>query len=58
MATHVMQEVSVLCDDVIVIAKGKTVTQGSPSDLCRQTGIDNLEDAFVQLIGSEEGIAA
>ncbi len=58
MATHVMQEVTALCDDVIVIAKGKTVAQGSPADLCRQTGIDDLEDAFVQLIGSEEGIAA
>ena len=30
MATHVMQEVSHLCDDVIVIAKGHTVAQGTP----------------------------
>ena len=30
MATHVMQEVTHLCDDVIVIAKGHTVAQGSP----------------------------
>src|SRR5580704_634174 len=29
MATHVMQEVSHLCDDVIVIAQGQTVAQGS-----------------------------
>jgi sodium transport system ATP-binding protein len=58
MATHVMQEVSHLCDDVIVIAKGHTVAQGSPEDLCRRTGIANLEDAFVSLVGTEEGIAA
>lgn len=58
MATHVMQEVSALCDDVIVIAQGKVVAQGSPQQLCEQTGIENLEDAFVSLIGSEEGIAA
>ncbi|MEN3274575.1 MAG: sodium transport system ATP-binding protein [Massilia sp.] len=57
MATHVMQEVTHLCDDVIVIAKGHTVAQGSPLDLCRRTGIANLEDAFVSLVG-EEGIAA
>ncbi|QOL50143.1 ABC transporter ATP-binding protein [Massilia litorea] len=57
MATHVMQEVTHLCDDVIVIAQGHTVAQGSPSDLCRRTGIENLEDAFVSLVG-EEGIAA
>lgn len=58
MATHVMQEVSHLCDDVIVIANGKSVAQGSPAALCEQTGIANLEDAFVSLIGTEEGIAA
>jgi len=58
MATHVMQEVTHLCDDVIVIAKGHAVAQGSPQDLCRRTGIANLEDAFVSLVGTEEGIAA
>jgi sodium transport system ATP-binding protein len=57
MATHVMQEVTALCDDVIVIAKGHTVAQGTPLELCRRTGIENLEDAFVSLVG-EEGIAA
>jgi sodium transport system ATP-binding protein len=58
MATHVMQEVTHLCDDVIVIAKGHTVAQGSPAELCRRTGIANLEDAFVSLVGTEEGIVA
>ena len=57
MATHVMQEVTHLCEDVIVIAKGQTVAQGSPDELCRRTGIANLEDAFVHLVGTEEGIA-
>jgi sodium transport system ATP-binding protein len=58
MATHVMQEVTHLCDDVIVIAKGHTVAQGSPRELCERTGIANLEDAFVSLVGTSEGIAA
>jgi len=57
MATHVMQEVTALCEDVIVIAKGHTVAQGSPQELCRRTGIASLEDAFVNLVGTEEGIA-
>jgi sodium transport system ATP-binding protein len=57
MATHVMQEVTHLCDDVIVIAGGLTVAQGSPQQLCERTGIANLEDAFVSLVGTEEGIA-
>ncbi len=58
MATHVMQEVTHLCDDVIVIAKGHTVAQGSPAQLCERTGIASLEDAFVSLVGTEEGISA
>ncbi|HEU5436184.1 MAG TPA: ATP-binding cassette domain-containing protein, partial [Telluria sp.] len=57
MATHVMQEVTHLCDDVIVIARGHTVAQGSPQQLCERTGITSLEDAFVSLVGTEEGIA-
>jgi sodium transport system ATP-binding protein len=58
MATHVMQEVTHVCDDVIVIAGGLTVAQGTPQQLCERTGIANLEDAFVSLVGTEEGIAA
>lgn len=58
MATHVMQEVVHLCDDVIVIAQGRTVAQGSPQQLCERTGIASLEDAFVSLVGTDEGIAA
>jgi sodium transport system ATP-binding protein len=56
MATHVMQEVSHLCDDVIVLARGRSVAQGSPQALCELTGIASLEDAFVSLVGSEEGL--
>lgn len=58
LATHVMQEVTHLCDDVIVIANGRSVAQGSPQQLCEQTGIASLEDAFVHLVGTDEGIAA
>jgi sodium transport system ATP-binding protein len=58
LATHVMQEVSHLCDDVIVIAKGRTVAQGSPEALCERTGIASLEDAFVSLVGTDEGMVA
>jgi sodium transport system ATP-binding protein len=56
MATHVMQEVIHSCDDVIVIARGSTVTQGTPQRLCELAGLDSLEDSFVKLVGTEEGI--
>jgi sodium transport system ATP-binding protein len=47
-----MQEVSALCDAVIVVAGGKVVAHGTPDELRASTGFDNLEDAFVALAGT------
>ena len=55
-SSHVMQEVAALCDRVVVIAHGRVVAQGAPEELRAQTGRASLEDAFVQVIGSEEGL--
>jgi sodium transport system ATP-binding protein len=55
-SSHVMQEVGMLCDRVVVIARGEVVAQGSPEELKRATGKETLEDAFVAAIGSEEGL--
>ena len=52
-SSHVMQEVSALCDNIVVIARGTIVAAGSPDDLRRQSGQENLEDAFVALSGLE-----
>ena len=57
-SSHVMQEVSALCDTIVVIARGKIVGAGSPDDLRRQTGQQNLEDAFVALSGLEPASSA
>jgi sodium transport system ATP-binding protein len=52
-SSHVMQEVSALCDTIIVIARGRIVATGSPDALREQTGRTSLEDAFVALAGLE-----
>ncbi len=57
-SSHIMQEVGALCDRIVVIARGKVVADESPDALREQTGEANLEDAFVKIIGSEEGLAA
>jgi sodium transport system ATP-binding protein len=57
-SSHIMQEVAALCDRVVVIAHGRVVAEGTPEALRQQTGEANLEDAFVKIIGSEEGLAA
>lgn len=57
-SSHIMQEVAALCDRIVVIAHGRVVADESPDALRRQTGEENLEDAFVKIIGSDEGLAA
>jgi len=52
-SSHIMQEVSALCDRIVVIAQGKVVADGTPGELRSLTGRDNLEDAFVALSGLE-----
>ena len=56
-SSHVMQEVSALCDTIVVIARGRIVASGSPDDLRRQTGHDDLEDAFVTLSGLQPDLS-
>jgi len=55
-SSHVMQEVSALCDEIVIVAKGSVVAHGTAEMLLAQSGRANLEDAFVHLSG--EGMAA
>ena len=57
-SSHIMQEVAALCDRIVIIASGRVAAQGTPDELRALTGEANLEDAFVKLIGSEEGLHA
>jgi sodium transport system ATP-binding protein len=52
LSSHVMQEVSALCDEVIVIAGGTVIASGTPEQIRARTGTAALEEAFVQLIGA------
>jgi len=58
LSSHIMQEVAALCDRIVIIAHGTVMAAGSADELRAQTGEDNLEDAFVKVIGSEEGLHA
>ena len=55
-SSHVMQEVAALCDEIVIIAQGKVAAQGTPEALRVSFGEENLEDAFIKAIGSEEGL--
>ena len=52
-SSHVMQEVSALCDNIVIVARGAVVAQGAAGQLLASSGSATLEDAFVRLTGGE-----
>jgi len=52
LSTHVMQEVTALCDRIVIIAQGRVVADGTPDELRELSGQHSLEEAFIQLIGA------
>ncbi|MCP4046268.1 MAG: ATP-binding cassette domain-containing protein [Gammaproteobacteria bacterium] len=58
LSTHIMQEVAALCDRIVIIANGRIAADGTAEDLLQKSDCDTVEDAFVRLIGSDEGLLA
>ena len=53
LSSHIMQEVAALADQIVIIAHGRVVADGTPEKILARTGADDLESAFVALVGSE-----
>ena len=51
-SSHVMQEVSALCDEIVIVGRGAVVACGSAGELLALSGCSTLEDAFVRLAGA------
>jgi sodium transport system ATP-binding protein len=54
-SSHVMAEVAVLCDEVVVIGSGRVLSHGTPEEIRTRTGTAALEEAFVALIARGQG---
>lgn len=54
LSSHIMQEVAALADQIVIIAHGKVVADGTPEQILARTGADELESAFVDLVGAED----
>ena len=48
-STHYMEEAENICDRVILINKGEIIIEGTPLEIKKKTGTDNLRDAFFVL---------
>ncbi len=54
-SSHVMQEVSAVSDEILVVHDGIVCASGSEAELQQQSGQSNLEDAFVHIVTNGEG---
>jgi len=52
-SSHIMQEVSALCDHIAIISDGRIAIADSLEGIRAKTGQNDLEDAFVQAIGEK-----
>jgi sodium transport system ATP-binding protein len=48
-STHIMQEVERLCDHVVIVSHGHTISQGTVAQLNAQSGRHDFEETFVAL---------
>lgn len=53
-STHYMEEASSICDKVMLLNKGKILIQGTIGEIKKNSGKDNLRDAFFELTRREE----
>jgi sodium transport system ATP-binding protein len=56
-SSHLIHDVSALCDSIVIISRGRTIAQGEPAALCKQTGCRSLEEAFMVLTGHQQEAA-
>ena len=54
LTTHYLEEAEQLCDRIAFIAGGQIVAEGTSSDLAARFEVDNLEDAYLALVGRKE----
>jgi sodium transport system ATP-binding protein len=49
LSTHIMQEVTALADEVVIISQGRTAAQGSVPALLERAQAKDMEEAFMKL---------
>jgi ABC-2 type transport system ATP-binding protein len=54
LTTHYLEEAEQLCDRIAFIAEGQIVAEGTSPELADRFDVDNLENAYLALVGRKE----
>ena len=57
LTTHYMEEAEALADRIGIMSQGKLMAVGTATDLISQTGVNTLEDAFIN-IATQTGVSS
>src|SRR6202795_4990508 len=56
-SSHVMQEVGMLGDRVVIIGHGRVLADSTVAEIRARNGAQSLEEAFLQVLGDTEGVS-
>jgi ABC-type multidrug transport system ATPase subunit len=51
LSTHIIEMAETLCDRIAIIDQGQLKAIGTINEIQNSTGVNNLEDAFIKIIG-------
>ncbi|MCK5416090.1 ATP-binding cassette domain-containing protein [Candidatus Parcubacteria bacterium] len=55
-STHILSEVSATCDRVVIINKGKIVSEGTPAEILERTEAKKKKSIVVEISGDEKSV--
>lgn len=50
LSTHIMSEAEKLCDDLVILHKGRVLADGSLNQIRTEYGLTDLEDIFIECL--------
>jgi ABC-2 type transport system ATP-binding protein len=58
LASHNMAEVERLCDEVVILSRGRVAESGAPAELIRRYGCNGLDEVFIDIARAQyQGVA-